>query len=476
MPAKKGSRNCTEDNDHWIMREVQGSSFSDARLDSRFAKVLEQLWHGIGRTIPLACQEVAATKAAYRFFSNEKVDPATLLAGHFEATKARFAAVESSTVLILHDTSEFVYNRHEDSPLGLLGRSYAGRTKEEGMRLHTQRGVLMHSSLVVTMEGLPLGLAAIKFWSRKEFKGTSLKDSTRFPIEEKESIRWLENIRASNALLNQPARCVHIGDRESDIYDLFCAAHEAGSCFLVRACTDRAAEEGMISEQMAEAPPQGTHRIGIKDASGKPSEVSLEIKHLQLTVKRPGKSRQKGLPHLALTVIHATEINCPAGREPLVWKLMTNLSVTSLDEAIEKLEWYAMRWKIETFHKILKSGCKAEEAKLRTTERLANLIAIYCIISWRIFWLTMLNRATPHAPARIAFTENEIKIMDKLIRSKTHAAAPKTIADYLRKLAMLGGYLGRAKDAPPGNTVIWRGLTRLVDIQVGFDLAGDTCG
>jgi hypothetical protein len=106
----------------------------------------------------------------------------------------------------------------------------------------------MHSSLAVTTEGLPLGLAAIKFWSRSKFKGTNaLKRSvnpTRVPIEEKESIRWLENLQRSTELLGEATRCVHTGDRESDIYELFCLAEQSGTKFLVRTCVDRLAGDG----------------------------------------------------------------------------------------------------------------------------------------------------------------------------------------------------------------------------------------
>ncbi len=106
----------------------------------------------------------------------------------------------------------------------------------------------MHASLAVTAEGLPLGLAAIKFWTRSKFKGTNaLKrkvNPTRVPIEAKESVRWLENLRQSTKLLDEPSRCIHIGDRESDIYELFCAAQESGTKFLVRTCVDRLAGDG----------------------------------------------------------------------------------------------------------------------------------------------------------------------------------------------------------------------------------------
>ena len=131
-----------------------------------------------------------------------------------------------------------------------------------------------------------------------------------------------------------------------------------------------------------------------------------------------------------------------------------------------------MRWKIETFHKILKSGCRAEESKLRTAERLANLIALLCILAWRILWLTMVNRVSPELPARLIFTDTEIKLLARLIPMKTDARK-KTVGQFLVRLAKLGGYLGRTRDSPPGNMVIWRGMSRLTDIHLGFNLAED---
>jgi hypothetical protein len=151
---------------------------------------------------------------------------------------------------------------------------------------------------------------------------------------------------------------------------------------------------------------------------------------------------------------------------------MTDLQITSRKEAIEKLNWYAMRWKIETFHKILKSGCKAEDSKLRTAGRLANLISVFCILSWRIFWMTMLNRCSPNSPAKLALTSVEIGLLDHLVKNnKDKKLKNKILCDYITKIAKLGGYLARASDPPPGNIVMWRGLSRLTDIELGFNLA-----
>jgi hypothetical protein len=461
---------------------VDGSRFQDARLEKRFGKLLEQLWRGVGRPIPLACQDWAGTKAAYRFFSNAKVSEDRILSGHFQSTRERFAAAQGAYVLFLHDTSEFSYTHEADSSLGFIGRCSVGKTKDGRNHLHTQKGILLHSSLAATISGLPLGLSAVKFWTRKKFKGTNaLKkkvNPTRVPIEKKESYRWLENVRQSTALLKSPARCVHVGDRESDIFELFCTAQEIGAHFLIRTCVDRLAMTGdcTICECMQEVPVKGNHTIEIRDNKGNPDVASLEVKYLKLKVLQPiGKQRQ--YPQFTLTVIHATETAIPAGRDRIQWKLITNLPVDSAAAAVEKLEWYAMRWKIEIFHKILKSGCNAEDAKLRTADRLANLIAVYCIVSWRIFWLTMLNRATPQAALELALTDTEIRLIDELIKNKSKDKAGKRcLGEYLRKTAMLGGNLARANDSPPGNIVIWRGMSRLIDIQLGFNLAAKLLG
>ena len=129
------------------------------------------------------------------------------------------------------------------------------------------------------------------------------------------------------------------------------------------------------------------------------------------------------------------------------------------------------------FHKILKSGCKAEESKLRSSERLVNLIAIFCIIGWRVFWLTMLHRAEPDQPPTLALETTELRLLDELVKTKPGKSHGKaTISDYVIKIARLGGYLNRASDPPPGNMVMWRGLTKLNDIHLGFLLGSKTCG
>lgn len=465
----------------WVDPEIAGCAFWDVRLGKRFAILLRSMGSSIGESIPLVCQDWSNTKAAYRFFANGRVSEEHILGGHFQATRDRVIATDGP-VLILHDTTEFSYERRHPDRIGMTKSVNSGRDKADRLRSHTVCGMLMHSSLALTSEGLPLGLVAAKFWTRKKFKGTNaLKkkiNPTRVPIEKKESIRWLENLQQSTGLLGEPARCVHIGDRESDIYELFCVAGEEQTHFLVRTCVDRLASGGKhtISDEMESAAIKGLHRIEVRNDKGDVAEAVLEIKCRRIHVLPPiGKN--KHYPALNLTVIHARERSKPQGRARIDWKLITDLPVRSKKDAVEKLNWYAMRWKIEVFHKILKSGCKAEDSKLRTASRLANLIALFCILSWRIFWMTMLNRSAPQASPKLALNDMEINLLDHLIRNNGRSSSgTKTLSHYLIKIARLGGYLARASDPPPGNKVMWRGMSRLTDIELGAIIGAKIVG
>jgi len=289
----------------------------------------------------------------------------------------------------------------------------------------------------------------------------------------------LENLRQSADLLGRPERCIHVGDRESDIYELYCLTKELGTHFVVRTVVDRLAGNGdhTVSAEMLTAPSAGTLQVEVRRDEDEITDASLEVRFKRIRVLPP-IGKQKRYPPLELTVIHATEINSPSGRKPIVWKLLTDFEVGTLEQAVEKIRWYAMRWKIEVFHKILKSGCRAEDAKLRAADRLVNLVAVFCIVSWRVMWLTMMARTAPRAPPTIALTLPEIAILDRLVSiAGNRGAKPGTLQLYLTKLARLGGYLARASDPPPGNIVVWRGLRRLADIQLGAEITGGaSCG
>jgi Transposase DNA-binding/Transposase Tn5 dimerisation domain len=458
----------------WVEAETAGCDLGDARLNRRLSAMLTAMGERPGKSLPTAFQDWANTKAAYRFFENENVSEDKILSGHFAASALRVQATDGP-ILVLQDTTEFSFKRAQPEKIGFTKTSCGRKTKEGRRHQHTICGMLMHASLAVTPEGLPLGLTAAKFWSREKFKGTlALKrkvNPTRVPIERKESMRWLDNMRLSTDLIGAPERCVHIGDRESDIYELFCLAREIGTNFLVRSCVDRLAKDGetTIAQVMAGIEPSGTHLVRFQDAAGQPQAARLSVSFATMTV-RPPIGKQKRYEHQSLQIIHAREIDPPEDRDPLFWKLITNLDVADHDDAVHKLEWYARRWSIETFFKTLKTGCRIEDVRLTTADRIANCIALACVTAWRIFWMTMLGRTEPAGAPDAVFTEAELALLDRT----TPAPRPgkrRDLGFYITAVARLGGYLTRRHDAPPGTTVLWRGFARLADLVIGFKAA-----
>ncbi len=339
----------------------------------------------------------------------------------------------------------------------------------------------------VTPTGTPLGLTAVKFWTRAKFKGTlALKrhvNPTRVPIETKESYRWQESLRQSIAPLGAPERCVQVGDRESDIYELFCLAQDFGARFLVRVQTNRLAERPAdaaphdpahrVFAQRAAAPWAGRHRIAVNQDE----TAWLQVKFAAVNTLPPVGKQKRYSPQI-LTYIHVLEEGPPSGREPIDWKLVTNLPVGDLAAAVEKLSWYALRWKAEVFHEVMKSGCRAEEARFETVERLKKFLALFAVVSWRIFFVTMSARAKPDAAPDSVLTFAEISALDRIDASRTRPRLQRrTLAAYLLQIAMLGGYLARNHDPPPGNMVVWRGMTRLHDIAFGISIGSSRrCG
>lgn len=465
-------------NGQWVEDEFNHSRFRDERIRKRVFRFVRQLAEHLGEPIPNACQDWANTKAAYRLLSNPRLTEGDILSGHFQATAERGRNVDEM-ILVLHDTTEFAVKRDDPAPVGIIKRLRNGSSY---VTPHvTTCGVLLHSSLAITERGIPLGLCAAKFWTRSEFKGTNaLKrhvNPTRIPIEKKESVRWIENLRSSSQLLGRPSRCLHIGDRESDIYELFCAAQAEGTHFLVRTCVDRRSgpDRLRISEQMERINAQGQHRFVVPDHDGNPSDAVLEIKYQRLLL-HPPEGKQRNYPTVMVTAIHAYEADVPTHRDRIDWKLLTDMPVADVESAIQLLGKYGMRWKIEVFHKILKSGCRAEQSHLRTADRLSNLFALFCVIGWRIFWMTMNQREDDERSPSLVFTEAEQRLLDHFVKDRPSETQTVTLRYYLRKVAQLGGYLARKHDAPPGNIVIWRGLHKLHDLHAGFLAARQIVG
>jgi hypothetical protein len=195
--------------------------------------------------------------------------------------------------------------------------------------------------------------------------------------------------------------------------------------------------------------------------------VEVAVQVAQVTVKPPqrrGHARDCGSSEpVRVKVIAATERAPAAGEEAVSWVLLTNLPVADFKAAAEKVQWYGKRWGIETWHKVLKSGCKVEDCLLETGERLSRYLTLFSIIGVRLMHVAYLARVQPDTPATEVFSREEIEALHVRVYKALPSENSPSLREAVRLIGLIGGHLGRKGDGEPGMTVLWRGWMRLYE-------------
>jgi hypothetical protein len=330
----------------------------------------------------------------------------------------------------------------------------------------------MHSLLAVSPEGLPLGVLGMKTWTRREATQGSAAQRKSRPIHEKESIKWLEGLAHLSAL---KSRCEHtqligMGDRESDVYELFAAQRPDGVDWLVRAAWNRCARhpQHYLWQAVLDTPAAG-HTELLVPAKGSRLQRTARLTLRYACVRlRPPQTRTR-LPELDVFAVHVIEDEPLADIEPLEWMLLTSVPTHSPGQALERLQWYARRWTIETWHRVLKSGCRIEARQFGTLERFVQATSLFAVIAWRILYTTLLARLGGELPCGMVLQPVEWQALYCRVHRTTRP--PDTVPSLhqaIRWIATLGGYLNRRHDPPPGAAVIWRGFLVLHEISEMF--------
>ncbi|MFL9910746.1 IS4 family transposase [Paraburkholderia sp. RL17-337-BIB-A] len=446
-----------DDTTDWASDEFASANLGDARLSSRLVALARQLSASPHTSLPQALSP-AELKAAYRFFDNDQVDTDGVLAPHIAQTLDRMEQIP--VVLAIQDTTEFNLT-HLPATDG-LGRCTGGN----------ERGFLMHSLLAVSPEGLPLGVLGMKTWARREGTQGSAAQRKSRPIHEKESIKWIEGLAHLSAL---KSRCEHtqligIGDRESDVYELFAAQRPDGVDWLVRAAWNRCARhpQRYLWQAVLDAPAAGHTELLVPAKGSRPQRTACLTLRYACVRLRPPQTRTR-LPELDVFAVHVIEDEPPAGIEPLEWMLLTSVPTHSPGQALERLQWYARRWTIETWHRVLKSGCRIEARQFGTLERFVRATSLFAVIAWRILYTTLLARLDGDLPCEAVLQPVEWQAL--YCRMHRTTRPPDTVPSLhqaIRWIAALGGYLNRRHDPPPGATVIWRGFLVLHEITEMF--------
>lgn len=445
----------------WSRQELRSADLGDRRLNRRLAILVESLAARPEASIPQATGCWAAAKAAYRFWDNDRVSPEAILAAHRDSARARLPEV--GPVLAIQDTTALDWTTHPaTSGLGYL----ANRRKV---------GLLAHSVLAADLDGVPLGLLHQHAWARDPEELGHRELRGRLPTGAKETRRWIEALGATEAALPPGMIVVTVADREADFYDLFAATRREGSRLLVRARPRRRVRhaENLLDRALRAEPVRAAFDVEIPRGPGRPARVASLTARFAAVSLAPPLTRRVGerLPDLPVTAALAEEVSPPEGREPIRWWLLTTLAVENLADARKVVLWYSRRWLIGRYHYVLKSGCQVERLQLEDASRLRRALATYAVVAWRLLRLTCRARQDPEGACDAAIAGASWQILHRAVeRSEPPGRAPGLRAA-VRQLARLGGFLGRSRDGEPGVTTLWRGLRRLDDLALGWNLA-----
>jgi len=259
-----------------------------------------------------------------------------------------------------------------------------------------------------------------------------------------------------------------VGDREADVYDLFLAPRPDGVDLLVRAAWDRRVEgpQPHLWQAVAQAPMVATVTVLVPKRGAQPARTALmQVRFCRVQLRPPKHRTRERLPSLTVWAVWAVEADPPAGVPPVEWLLLTTVPVETVDDALERLEWYAGRWGIEVWHMVLKSGCRIEARQLDDADHLRRCLALYSVLAWRVLYSTLLARTVPTAPCTVVLAAAEWQALYCTIHTTTILPAqPPPLAQAVAWIAQLGGFHGRARTAVPGVTVLWRGFQHLADL------------
>lgn len=456
--------------DRWVVEEFDGLDLGDVRLSGRTVRVLEGLAQRPEASLPQALGGEAELDAAYRLLDHPEVNPERILQSHYDHTLMRI--MQEPVVLLIQDTTELNYTRRRQK------MSELGPLNDEN-----SAGMYLHPVWAVTPDRLPLGLVAARMWTRRAEEFGKKHQRKQRAFEEKESVRWRDGYQRACEVAGQArdTQVICVSDAEGDIYECFIAAQsespdQAGMAYwITRAGQDRTVageDASTVWNRTAEA------RVvdeGTLSLSATPKRVARQaqvvVRATSLKLQPPHRHGEQ-LPEVTTNVVLVREEDPPAGVERIEWVLLTSLPVDTLEQVHLVIEYYACRWEIEVFFRVLKSGCTVEELQLETFHRLTNCLALYLIVAWRVLYAMKLGRTCPELPCTVCFGDDEWQPVWKVVQHEEPPRTPPALGPFIRVLARLGGYLNRKSDPPPGPKAMWIATRRLHDLALSWRVFG----
>ena len=452
----------------WAQQEFGGAELGDARRLKRLVLLAAQAaLHPAGQVTAVLSQ-AEQRHGAYRLLENPRISFQALGSAAHSACARRAQGLP------------FVWAPTDGSSLYL---SDPDRLKGFGSIGTFQKGA--HGLKVLSVQalepnGTPLGLLAQQYWARSERPAHRKGHHDRRPTKDKETQHWLDAMqRATEHLAKQApqTRPWFLLDREGDAWAVFHFLLSHPVFFTVRAAHDRrlvapsAEAPRYLLEAVGGGQLQGGYLLQVPAGPGRAArQAQMRVRTTQVVLDLQDKRTDRKHP-TPLYAVWTQEIGTtPEGEKPLSWLLLTNVQVQSLSQALQVIEGYAQRWRIEQFHRLWKSeACRVEDSQLRSLEAMCKWATVLASVAMRIERMMYLGRREPELSAEVEFSRAEIEAVILLREPKgVRSGAQPTVGEVVRWIADLGGYTGKSSGGPPGAKVLSRGLLRIVDLAAAL--------
>lgn len=450
------------ENKEWIDNNFGECQLGHKQRNERLRIVAQNMVERPDESLPKQNSDWTDLKAAYNLFDRPEASLENIARVHWENSRA----TKCKHVLLICDTTDISHQNHKATE----GLSMLGDGRGSGFQLHSCLMVNSQSKSII-------GVAGAKFYHRRRAPKGETR-ATRLG-RDRESLLWGNVVD----LVGRPpaeSTWIHVFDRGGDNFEALChiVLQECGWLIRVgqmsRKVLDENGESIPMNKVLAKAKLLGTYDLNLRARPGVAARTAkIAVSSLTIKLPRPSMTSQfikdSGIKEIETNVLIVKEVNPPKGVAKICWVLMTSIEVNTLEQAWTVIEYYESRWLIEEYHKCLKTGCNIQGHSLRTSERLQAVSAVTSVVAVRLLSLKMDARNAPDTPARNRVPPLWLKALLAL-RPKL-AKKPLTVYGFFREVAKLGGFLGRKHDGEPGWQTVWCGMTRLMNIVQGMELA-----
>lgn len=451
----------------WAQDNFGNCQLGDKRRTDRLVQISAQILSRPSGSFPEQLPQWKDLKSAYRLFDAQQVTAEAITGPHFEATRDQ----PSGRFLILNDTTEFDFGNHRQvAGLGPTGNGGG-------------YGFLCHNALMVNADnGDIVGLAGQLLHYRKP--APKKESAAKKLLRQRESQIWGKLVDEIGPPPGE-SQWIHVCDRGADNFEFFCHLVENQCDWVVRCArmnryilSENDGQKIKISDWLKDESQHqelGQYELELRARQGiKARTATVTVVTGSCLVPPPRHKsayvRGTNAQPIKMQIVVLTEENPPKGKKGLRWVLFTSLDINSFDDAWQVAEHYEQRWLIEEYHKAQKSGCKITDRQLSSAEKLEASTALLSIVAVRLLQLKTIGRANPDTAARHVVAPLWLKML-KAVRPKLNRIHDISVGQFLRHVAMLGGFMGRKHDGHPGWITIWRGWVQLEQMVRAVEIA-----